>query len=66
MAPGALTCASAYWELNSGSFGASKAPGWPWLNARIGLEYTWYNQFDGTSVGASANNTLFAYLWLAM
>jgi hypothetical protein len=47
-------------------FISSTAPGWPWFNARIGLEYTWYNQFDGTSVGASANNTLYAYLWLAM
>ena len=41
-------------------FISSTAPGWPWFNARIGLEYTWYNEFDGTSVGASSNNTLFA------
>jgi hypothetical protein len=47
-------------------FGTSKAPGWPWLNARIGLDYTFYNKFDGTSVGASNNNTLFLHLWLAM
>jgi len=47
-------------------FISSTAPGWPWFNARIGLQYTWYNEFNGTSVGASANNTLFAYLWLAM
>jgi hypothetical protein len=25
---------------------------WPWVNARIGLQYTWYNKFDGTTVGA--------------
>lgn len=42
------------------------APGWPWFNARVGLQYVWYDQFNGTSVGASANNTLFLYLWLAM
>ena len=47
-------------------FISSTAPGWPWFNARIGLEYTWYDKFDGTNVGASGNNTLFAYLWLAM
>jgi hypothetical protein len=47
-------------------FISSFAPGWPWLNARIGLQYTWYERFNGTSVGASTNNTLFAYVWLAM
>ena len=47
-------------------FSSSTAPGWPWFNARIGLQYTWYEKFAGTSVGASANNTLFLYLWLAM
>jgi hypothetical protein len=47
-------------------FVSSFSPGWPWLNARIGLQYTWYEQVNGTSVGASSNNTLFAYIWLAM
>jgi len=47
-------------------FSSSLAPGWPWFNARIGLQYTWYNEFNGTSVGASANNTLFLYAWVAM
>lgn len=47
-------------------FGSSFAPGWPWLNARIGLQYTWYNQFEGTTVGASDHNTLFLYAWTAM
>ena len=47
-------------------FISSSAPGWPWFNARVGLEYTWYNKFDGTTVGAQNNNTLFLYLWLAM
>jgi hypothetical protein len=47
-------------------FGISQAPGWPWLNARIALQYTVYEKFDGTKVGASGNNTLFLHLWLAM
>ncbi len=53
-------------ELAYIPFVSSQAPGWPWFNARIGVQYTWYNKFDGTTVGASANNTLFVYLWLAM
>ena len=47
-------------------FMSSQAPGWPWFNMRVGLQYVWYDEFDGTTVGASANNTLFLYLWLAM
>jgi hypothetical protein len=47
-------------------FISSFAPGWPWFNARVGLQYTWYEKFNGTSVGASNNNTLFLYLWMAM
>jgi opacity protein-like surface antigen len=41
------------------------APGWPSFNTRLGLEYIWYNKFDGTTVGAQSNNTLFLYIWLA-
>jgi hypothetical protein len=47
-------------------FISSQAPGWPWFNARVGLQYTAYTRFDGTSLGASSNNTMFLYLWLAM
>ena len=47
-------------------FGASKMVGWPWFNARIGLQYTYYNKLNGTTVGASANNTLFLHAWFAM
>ncbi len=47
-------------------FVSSPAPGWPWFNARLGLQYIWYDKFDGTSVGAQNNNTLFLYAWLAM
>jgi hypothetical protein len=47
-------------------FISSFSPGWPWFNARIGLQYTAYTEFNGTSVGASANNSLYLYLWMAM
>lgn len=47
-------------------FGTSKAPGWPWFNARVGLQYTAYDKFDGTKTGASDHNTLFLHLWTAM
>jgi hypothetical protein len=47
-------------------FGASKMIGWPWFNARIGLQYTYYNKLNGTTVGAHDNNTLFLHAWFAM
>jgi hypothetical protein len=47
-------------------FGASKAPGWPWANVRLALQYTWYDKFDGTTINASTNNTLFLHAWFAM
>lgn len=47
-------------------FIASPAPGWPWFNARLGVQYIWYDKFDGTTVGAQGNNTLFLYAWIAM
>jgi hypothetical protein len=47
-------------------FISSQAPGWPWANVRIGLQYTYYNKFDGDTVFAHDNNTLFGYVWFAM
>ena len=47
-------------------FVSNFSPGWPWFNARVGLQYTAYTEFNGTSVGASANNSLYLYVWLAM
>ena len=44
----------------------SQAPGWPWANMRVGLQYTYYNKFDGDTVFAHDNNTLFGYIWFAM
>jgi len=43
---------------------------WPWLNMRIGLQYTLWNKFDGATTnfngaGRNAhNNTIFAYAWI--
>jgi hypothetical protein len=52
-------------ELAYIPFNMSKAPGWPWGNARFGVQYIAYNKFDGTTIGASNNNTLFVYAWFA-
>src|SRR5579862_1309877 len=45
---------------------------WPWLNLKLGLQYVHYDTFNGGSVNydgagtnASANNTLYAFCWLA-
>jgi hypothetical protein len=45
---------------------------WPWLNTRLGLQYTLYNHFnggttnfDGAGRNASQNNTLYLYAVLA-
>jgi hypothetical protein len=64
----ALTPNSNGWmaELAYIPFGASKAFGWPWFNARIGLQYIYYNKFNGTTIGAHDNNTLFLHAWFAM
>ena len=42
------------------------SPLWQGFNTRFGVQYTMYNEFDGTSAGASDNNTLFLYAWTAM
>lgn len=43
---------------------------WPWLNLKLGLEFTHYNKFngltsnyDGLGSNASGNDTLFAFAW---
>ncbi len=37
----------------------------PWLNTKLGVQYTAYADFDGDSANAGDNNTVYAYLWLA-
>jgi hypothetical protein len=43
---------------------------WPWLNFRVGLQYTHWTKFDGATTNingngrsANDNNTFFAYIW---
>lgn len=45
---------------------------WPWLNARIGIQYTLYDKFNGgrfnfngSGRNSSDNNTLLTYIWVA-
>jgi hypothetical protein len=52
-------------------FGKLASFGRPYVNVRLGLQYTGYTRFNGGSTNydgfgrsASGNNTLFAYLWL--
>ena len=47
-------------------FISSNVTVWPWANVRVGLQYTYYNKFDGTTMNAHDNNTLFLYAWIAM
>jgi hypothetical protein len=53
-------------EIDYIPFISSQAPGWPWANVRVGLQYTYYNKFDGDTVFAHDNNTLFGFIWFAM
>jgi hypothetical protein len=53
-------------------FGMNRSPLWPYFNARIGLQYIWYDKFNGASLNydgfgtnARDNNTLFGYVWVA-
>ena len=64
----AMTPSSNGWtgEIAYIPWGAGKAPGWPWFNARIALQYTYFNKFNGTTIGAQNNNTLFLHAWFAM
>jgi hypothetical protein len=54
-------------------WGKDKSWGRPFANARLGLQYTVYDKFDGASSNydgngrnASDNNTLFLFLWMAI
>ncbi|MEJ2375438.1 MAG: cytochrome C [Pseudolabrys sp.] len=47
-------------------FISSHSPIWPWANVRVGLQYTYYNEFNGTTLDAQDNNSLFLYAWFAM
>jgi hypothetical protein len=54
-------------------YGMNSPQLWPWFNARIGLQYTWYEKFNGASTNydgagrnASDDNTLLLYLRFLM
>jgi hypothetical protein len=57
---------------SNSSWGLAEVDYLPWLNVKLGLQYTAYvqfngadNNYDGTGRNASDNNLLFLYLWLA-
>jgi hypothetical protein len=59
-------------EVNYLPFSHGGPSFWPWLNAKVGLQYTLVNKLQGTTSnidGAgrkpSDNNTLFLYAWIA-
>jgi hypothetical protein len=54
-------------------FGKLHSAGRPWLNLRLGLQYTGYERFnggganyDGFGRSAHDNDTLFGYFWIAL
>ncbi len=60
-------------QLEYVPFGKLDSPHRPWLNVRVGLQYTGYakfdgasNNYDGTGRSASDNNTLFGFVWVAL
>ena len=60
-------------QLEYVPFGKADSLHRPWLNVRVGLQYTGYSKFnggssnyDGSGRSASDNDTLFAFLWVAI
>jgi hypothetical protein len=60
-------------QLEYVPWGKLDSPYRPWMNLRVGLQYTGYskfngagNNYDGFGRSASDNNTLFAFLWAAL
>ena len=52
-------------QLDGTPWGASDSPLGRRFNLRVGVQYTAYTQFDGVRAGASDNNTLRVFTWLA-
>ena len=70
LSPGARTAPAGYSRLAYLPFSHGGPAFWPWLNFRIGLQYTHWTKFDGATTNidgmgrsASDNNTFFAYIW---
>lgn len=60
-------------EVNYNPFGEATSWHQPWANVRLGLQYTCFDRFsglvhniDGAGRNASANNSLYFYVWLAI
>ena len=54
-------------ELDYNPFGKRNSWLEPYLNLRVGLQYTWYSKFNGlTGSAANDNNTTYFYLWFAL
>ena len=47
-------------------FGKEDSPYAPWVNLRVGLQYTLYNKLNGDSSNASDGNTIMAFVWAAL
>ena len=52
-------------ELAYTPFGKPDSP-ISWANARLALQYVGYTEFNGQLSGASAANTLYLNLWIAV
>jgi len=60
-------------QLEYVPFGKLSSPARPWLNLRLGLQYTGYQKFNGGTTNyngdgraAHDNNTLFAFFWVIL
>ncbi len=52
------------WELDWNPFGKNWAD--PEKNLRLGLQYTTFNKFNGSTQNASGQNSLYIYAWTAI
>ena len=52
-------------QLDYTPWGSGNSPFGPRFNARVGAQYTAYGKFAGTTAGASDNNTLRIFTWVA-
>ncbi len=59
-------------EVNYIPFNHGGPDTWPWLNVKLGLQYVYYDKFngsrtnfDGAGGNAVDNNTVFTYAWFA-
>ena len=72
-ATGSPDTSGTLFQIDWTPWGKDKSWARPFANARLGLQYTLYDKFDGASSNydgngrnASDNNTLFLFLWMAI